>query len=217
VKGIHILFWVSPALRRAGSESLVRRLVLPFELPPSPEVSAGELAVRLADPGEGASCEVLLVEDAFPFEDSLDLLTRTDDLPSRPVIIVAAPGIDVAGAVGLMERGAFTVLPGVPESRTVAESVERAVENRRNLQALLAMSADLREKRRIVRRQKEELTTRGVKLRRKVTEVALMRGVAEMLGKSRTLEEGLREIVPRLARFAGASHGVFHVVPERGD
>jgi diguanylate cyclase (GGDEF)-like protein len=184
---------------------------LPFRVEETRVPTAELVAERLAcDP-----FDVLCIADAPPFARTRRFLAATDDMPGRPVVIAVARGIDVPTAVELMERGAFTVAAGEPCPERLSESIGRAVENRRAFERIVRMSRSLERSKTSLVRTSRELSAEKVKLRRKVTEVTLMRRVAEWLGRSRTLEEGLTVVLHKLVDFAGAESGAFLVSPEK--
>lgn len=187
----------------------------PDKFPFLAEITRVPTAELVADRIAFDNFDILCIADIPPFDRTRRLLTITDDMPGRPVVISVAPAIDVPTAVELMERGAFTVLSGEPSSARLTEAVGRALENRRAFQKILKMSRSLEQSKTSLVKTSMELSAEKVKLKRKVTEVTLMRRVAEWLGKSRTLEEGISMVLRKLAEFVGAKSGAFLVSTEK--
>jgi diguanylate cyclase (GGDEF)-like protein len=185
---------------------------LPFAVVPVPERDPGALSGRLSREAH----DVLVVEDAPPFERTRELLLLTDGFPARPVVIAVAPAIDVPTAVELMERGVFSVVSDLSDPRRLAGLVKRALDNRRAFQQIVNMNRSLQRSRSFLEKKSVALSAERVKLRRKASEVSLMRRVAEWLGRAKSLEDGLTEVLAPLAAFVGAERGVFLVNPEKG-
>ncbi|GAB4361538.1 MAG: hypothetical protein Kow00128_00430 [Deltaproteobacteria bacterium] len=160
--------------------------------------------------------DVLLIGDRFPFDRTFHLLSATEEMANRPVIIACASDMDVRKSVELMERGVFTIVEGTDDPREVAGAIARAIENRRAFQKVLKMSRSLDRSLSSLQRKRIELSAERRKRRQKASEVHLMRRVAELLGRARTLEEGFAEVLPHLLSVSGASGGAIAVAPERG-
>lgn len=151
--------------------------------------------------------DVLCVEDVFPFQRTKLILKLSESLPGgRPMVVTVAHAINVPTAVSLMEQGVFTVISGDPRVEQIASAIARASKVRRDAQKIFDMSASLA-------RKSDELTEEKVKLRKKMSEVTLMRLVAEWLGKARSLEEGLSAVLPEIGSFLGAERGIFIASP----
>lgn len=172
---------------------------------PTPDLFVDGLS---ADPPD-----VLCVGDSIPFANTRTLLRLTDDMPGRPVIISLTEAIDVVTAVELMERGVFTIVSGTSGKRGLASAISRAFENRRAFRKIISISHSLERSRNTLERKSLALSAEKMKFRRKSSEAMLMRQVAERIGRSRALEDGLSSILPLLAEFTGAAHGVFLVSP----
>ncbi|HEY3490005.1 MAG TPA: diguanylate cyclase [Candidatus Deferrimicrobiaceae bacterium] len=206
-----VLAWVIDGCIRPG-KSLFDGVPLSFSVTLAHEPDPPAMLARL----KRESHDVLCIEDAPPFERSRDLLHLTDALPMRPVIITIAPDIDVPTAVLLMEIGVFSVISDVADSQRLSAAVNRALSTRRAMQQIVNMNVSLRRSRSVLEKKTVALSAERIKLRRKASEVSLMRRVAEWLGRARTLEEGLSEVLAPLAAFVGAARGVFLVNPEKG-
>jgi diguanylate cyclase (GGDEF)-like protein len=204
-----VLAWV---LGDGDRPSAFACATLPFAVVPVREPDAESMVRRLTH----ESHDVLCVEDAPPFSRIRDLLRLTDTLAIRPVMIVVAPDIDVPSAVELMECGVFSVISDVADCRRLAAAVNRAFETRRAFEKIVNMSRSLERSRTFLEKKSVALTAERVKFRRKSSEVSIMRRVAEWLGRAKSLEEGLSEVLTPLAAFIGAEHGVFLVNPEKG-
>lgn len=174
---------------------------------PAPELVVERLAF---DPHE-----VLCIVDESPFARTRKILALTDEMPGRPVIITVTGAIDVPTSVELMEQGVFTIVSGWPGADRISAAISRAIDNRRAFEKILDISQSLQRSKSSLEKKTLELSVEKIKLRRKVTEVTLMRKVAEWLGRSKTLEEGISEVLPHLTRFVGAAYGVFLVSPEK--
>jgi diguanylate cyclase (GGDEF)-like protein len=211
MKSDNVLAWVM-AGGDATVSSVFRHGPLPFGVLPAHERTAEAMRHRLSR----ESHDVLLVEDAPPFERTRTLLRLTDTLPMRPVVITVAPAIDVATTVELMESGVFSVISDVSATHRLANAVRRALDNRRAFQQIVNMNRSLQRSRSFLEKKSVALNAERVKLRRKASEVSLMRRIAEWLGRAKTLEEGLADVLPPLAAFIGANRGVFLVNPEKG-
>lgn len=171
-----------------------------------------DLLPRIAEnPGD-----VLLIGDRFPFDRTFRLLASTEEMASRPVIISCAADMDVRKSVELMERGVFTIVEGSGDPREVVAAISRAIGNRRAFQKVLTMSRSLDRSLSSLQRKRVELSTEKRKRRQKASEVHLMRRVAELLGRAKTLEEGFAEVLPHLLSVSGASGGAIAVAPEKG-
>lgn len=181
----------------------------PFPVEVVAEPSVDEVIHRL----ERDPRNVLLIEDSLPFQRTRRFLKRTEDRQSRPVVIVLARIVDVQSSVSLMENGVFTVIPGEYTAAEVVAAVSRALANRRAFEKIMNMSASLRDSKGTIVKKTLELNAEKVKLHKKVSEVSIMRRVAEWLGKARTMEEGLNEMIVPLCRFVGADSGAFLISP----
>jgi diguanylate cyclase (GGDEF)-like protein len=212
MKPERVLAWLIAGNDPPPAPALFSAADLPFQLERAYEPAPEALAARLA----AEPFEVLCVEEAHPFTRTRRLLQLTDTLPMRPVVIVVAAGIDVPTTVDLMESGVFSVLSDVGATGKIRATVSRALENRRAFQKILDMSRSLQRSRTSLERKTVALSAERVKLKRKVSEVSVMRRVAEWLGSAKSLEEGLAEVLPPLAEFVDAAHGVFLVTPEKG-
>ncbi len=190
-------------------------LFTPDKFPFLAEITRVPTAELVADRIAFDNFDILCIADIPPFDRTRRFLTITDDMPARPVVISVAPAIDVPTAVDLMERGVFTVLAGEPRADRLSEAVGRALENRRAFQKILKMSRSLEQSKTSLVKTSRELSAEKVKLKRKVTEVTLMRRVAEWLGKSRTLEEGISMVLRKLTEFVGATSGAVLVATEK--
>lgn len=210
MKAEGVLVWGHDAA--AGFLSEFPGGVPPFTVVAASERDPGALADRLAR----ESHDVLVVEDAPPFDRTRELLRLTDAFPARPVIIAVAPAIDVPTSVELMERGVFSVVSDLSDPCRLAGVVRRALDNRRAFQQIVNMNRSLQRSRSFLEKKSVALSAERVKLRRKASEVSLMRRVAEWLGRAKSLEEGLTEVLAPLAAFVGTAHGVFLVNPEKG-
>lgn len=192
---------------RAGS--LAREPAFPYPI----EVASDSAVELLIDRLEQDPRDVLLIEDSFPFQRTKQFLKQTEESQTRPVVIVLARNINVPASVSLMESGVFTIVSGEYTAEQVASTVSRAFANRLAFEKIMNLSDSLRNSKGTIEKKTLELRTEKVKLRRKVSEVAIMRRVAEWLGKARTMDEGLREAVGPLCRFVGADSGIFLVSP----
>jgi diguanylate cyclase (GGDEF)-like protein len=206
-----VLVWGLDAAA-AGFSSFFPAGALPFAVVPAPEREPAALADRLSREPH----DVLVVEDAPPFERTRELLRLTDALPARPVLITVAPAIDVTTTVELMESGVFSIVSDLADPRRLAGIVKRALDNRRAFQQIVNMNRSLQRSRSFLEKKSVALSAERVKLRRKASEVSLMRHMAEWLGRAKTLEDGLAEVLTPLAAFVGADCGVFLVNPEKG-
>ena len=206
MKGDRVMAWIQDGKdSRAASLAAAPGFPCPIDVEPDPAVES--LIERLArDPRD-----VLLVEDAFPFQRTNRFLKKTEESQSRPVVIVLARNITVPASVSLMERGVFTIVSGEYTAEQAASAVSRAFANRRAFEKIMNLSDSLRHSRGKIEKKTLELRTEKVKLRRKMSEVSIMRRVAEWMGDASTLEEGLREALGPLCRFVGADSGAFLV------
>ncbi len=179
----------------------------PYPVENSSDSDAQDLIGRLArDPRE-----VLLIEDSFPFQRTKRFLKLTEEEQTRPVVVVLARNINVPATVSLMERGVFTVVSGEYTAEQAASAVSRAFANRRAFEKIMNLSDTLRHSKGRIEKKTLELRTEKGKLRRKASEVSIMRRIAEWMGNARTLEEGLREALLPMCRFLGADAGAFLV------
>jgi diguanylate cyclase (GGDEF)-like protein len=206
MKDDRTIAWIQEGVDSRAA-SLALEPGFPYTIEVASDTDAGYMINRLAqDPRE-----VLLIEDTFPFQRTKQFLKQTEETQSRPVVIVLAKHITVPASVSLMESGVFTIVCGDFTAEQVASAVSRGFANRHAFEKILSLSDSLRSSRGKIEKKTIELRTEKVKLRRKMSEVSIMRKVAEWLGNARTLEEGFRDAVGPLCRFVGADSGVFLV------
>jgi len=206
MKGDRVMAWIQDG-RAPRAASLALKPGFPYPVDVASDPAAETLIDRLArDPRD-----VLLIEDSFPFHRTKQFLKKTEETQARPVIIVLARNITVPASVSLMERGVFTIVSGEYTAEQAASAASRAFANRRAFEKIMNLSDSLRNSKGRIEKKTLELRTEKVKLRRKVSEVSIMRRVAEWLGNAHMLEEGLREALGPLRRFVGADSGAFLV------
>lgn len=206
MKGDRTMAWI-----QEGCDSRIASLAAVPGFPYPVDMASDPAAETMIDRLARDSHDVLLIEDSFPFQRTKKFLKMSEETQNRPVIIVLARNITVPASVSLMESGVFTIVSGEYTAEQAASAVSRAFANRRAFEKIMNLSDSLRHTKGRVEKKTLELRTEKGKLRRKMSEVSIMRRVAEWLGKARTLEEGLRDAVSPLCRFVGADSGAFLV------